>query len=205
MSPDLKNAPPIEKPDWAYLNQLPGWCSAEKAKALAAVVRDLRPRISVEIGVFGGRSLIALASAHARFAGGIVYGIDPWSAEEALASVQETEHRVWWAKLDYEQIYTGCLRAIAECGLSTHCAVLRTTSACAADDFTAVDLLHIDGNHSEEKSCSDAALWLPKLTPGGALFFDDVNWPSTARALQMVRTACTEIGSVNDCAIFLKN
>ena len=46
--------------------RLNGWCSVNKAQHLAAMVCALQPVTAVEIGVFGGKSLIPMAMAMKR-------------------------------------------------------------------------------------------------------------------------------------------
>ena len=72
---------------WERLSKLDGWCSEKKARVLCALVSFFRPNVCVEIGVFGGKSLFAMASACYEY-GGTVHGIDPWTKDEALEAVQ---------------------------------------------------------------------------------------------------------------------
>jgi hypothetical protein len=171
--------------------RLEGWCSKDKAQALAAAVVDLKSETSVEIGVWGGKSLIALAMAHDFLEHGHCYGIDPWARESALHGVQELENIQWWSQVDFEEIFRGCMSALLEWRLTARCTVFRTTSEKAHSLFERqIDLLHIDGNHSEVASTLDVFLYLPKVRKGGLVFFDDVDWPSTKNALRLVEERC---------------
>lgn len=38
-----------------------------------------------------------------------------------------------------------------------------------------IDILHINGNHTEANALADVQMFLPKLKKGGYLWFDDVN------------------------------
>jgi hypothetical protein len=40
---------------------LHGWCTRKKATVMMDYIRKLKPTLSVELGVFGGRSLLAIA------------------------------------------------------------------------------------------------------------------------------------------------
>jgi hypothetical protein len=42
-----------------------------------------------------------------------------------------------------------------------------------------IELLHIDGNHSETTSLIDVTKWVPQVKKGGIIIFDDVNWVTT--------------------------
>jgi predicted O-methyltransferase YrrM len=182
-----------------------GWCSVEKACAMAALILRTRPAISVEIGVFGGRSLVAQALA-CRHVGGLVWGVDPWKADAALCGVAERENIEWWSKIDYETIYRGCISAVLAQGLTQACNILRTTSdrAVLLFDDKSIDIVHIDGNHSEGASTLDVSMWLPKLKQGGHIWFDDTDWSSTKKAQNMLSEACDQLGNVGTCALYQK-
>jgi hypothetical protein len=57
---------------------LEGWCSKEKACAFIDLVLQEKPQTCVEIGVFGGKSLLPVAMALKSLGQGIVIGVDPW-------------------------------------------------------------------------------------------------------------------------------
>lgn len=189
--------------------RLLGWCSEEKAIAMAEMIVQYQPLTVVEIGVFGGRSMIAMAMACAYVNRGRVYGIDPWTRDDALDSVQEKANVEWWGKLDYEGVYRGCVKAVVDHELTHACSVFRTTSERAVCLLDEVDLLHIDGNHSEVASTRDVRLWLPKVKPGGHIWFDDIDWVeegvnSTAKALGILVESCERLPDVGNCAVFRK-
>jgi predicted O-methyltransferase YrrM len=188
---------------WERLSRLDGWCSEKKARALCAIVAFARPNTCVEIGVFGGKSLFAIASVCYEY-GGSVHGVDPWLKDEALVAVQEAENREWWSRIDLNVVYGKCVAALNSFGLQACCHLHRMTSEKAAPLFERVDLLHIDGNHSETQSTLDVKLWLPKVPSGGIVVFDDVDWPTTATARSMVEQECDRLVQVDNCAFFLK-
>lgn len=167
-----------------------GWCTIEKGHHLARLVLEHHPKLTVEIGVYAGRSLVSLALA-ARAVGGFVVGIDAWAKEANCDGWEDdNENKRWWATVDMEPFYQQAQTAIAIWGLRDHCAVLRAKAEAAAAVFGSIDMLHIDGNHSEVTSCRDVALYLPKLRPGGVLVFDDTNWSSTALAIRRIGEEC---------------
>lgn len=173
-----------------------GWCSREKAQAMAELVLQIKPEVSVEIGVWGGRSLLALAIAHTQLEHGHVYGIDPWTKDAALEDVQEKENLDWWAAQNYDAIYEGCLRSMLNHAPVGRWTIYRATSQKAAGIFDAIDFLHIDGNHSEKSSTGDVMAYLPKLVPGGYLLFDDVDWFTTKKAVSLVEERCEKVRAV---------
>lgn len=196
------NITQIEK----VLPALDGWCTIEKARAMMELVERERPAVLVEIGVFGGRSLAAMADACRQNGYGHVHGIDPWSAPAALESVEESANIDWWAKVDYEGVYTRCKRALWAMQLEPFVTIMRLTAEEAAPAFApeSIDVLHIDGNHSEASSTRDVTLYLPRVRTGGHIWFDDMDWPSTHNALRIMREQCEEVGAAGTCGLFRK-
>jgi methyltransferase family protein len=191
------------------ISNMHGWCSNEKARAMAKVILDTKPEVSVEIGVWGGKSLMVLALAHCKSDYGHCYGIDPWTAKAALEGVEHPDNLKWWGDAPYEAVYRDCLQKLLDANVTHRCSVFRTTSRLASSLFVDVDFLHIDGNHTEESSVSDAFVWMPKMRKGGHIFFDDVDWTegetlTTRRAVGIVAESCDKVGEVGNCAIFRK-
>lgn len=179
------------------IRPMQGWCSVEKALGLYDLVMAERPRLCVELGVFGGRSILPVAVALQELDHsppphkGLAIGIDPWTADAACEGFQgdtdnEKANRKWWAELDIEAIFRGALDALQP--YAGYCALLRATSSDAANIFgrETIDLLHIDGNHSPVISCRDVVEWTPLLRPGGVLVFDDMDWPETVQAQELL-------------------
>ena len=190
--------------------KLEGWCSAEKARAMAQLVVEYRPQVSVEIGVFGGKSLVPQALACDYVEGGHVFGVDPWSNAEAIKDAQHPDNIKFWGGIDMEAIYRGCLTALLENRLTQYCTVFRTTSERACTLFDEIDVLHIDDNHTEQASVLDVFLYLPKVRSGGHIWFDDVDWKeigehfSQQRALDLIEERCERIRLIGNCALYRK-
>jgi len=201
LSPELQSK--IE----AVIAALHGWCSVEKALQMATLILDTRPEVIVEIGVFGGRSLIPQALAAVEADRGIVYGIDPWKKEAALAGSNDIANDEWWSKVDLEAIHQSCMEAIWSRALDKRACVIRATSETAANLFgnQTIDVLYLDGNHSEECSVQDVQLWLPKVKPLGFIWFDDTDWQTTRRAFAMLKGKLNYIREIDRCALFHKS
>lgn len=182
-----------------------GWCTPEKAEAMAELILEVRPRLSVEIGVFGGRSLVAQAQAlrYAQVPFGSVWGIDPWTVDAALAGDVGDANAAWWANLDIGAIRDGCMRGITERGLWPWTRVIVARSEDCYKRFHGIDVLHIDGNHSEEVSTADVANWLPTVRQGGYVWFDDIEWSTTKRAVKMLEDQCERVKEVSGCRLYL--
>lgn len=153
---------------------LHGWCSVEKAQTFAAVILALRPRTTVEIGVWGGRGSLSMGLAHASVGTGRVIAIDPWEASASVEGQINDTDRAWWGAVDHDAIRRGFLMEIERQGLVGFVDVVRRRSrdAEAPDN---VGLLVVDGNHGEE-SIDDVKRFAPSIYVGGFCYLDDVDW-----------------------------
>lgn len=173
---------------------LEGWCSEEKAGILCDLILLTKPKNVVEIGVWGGKSLVPMGFAIRALGSGQVYGIDPWSAE-ASAKGMDGVNLDWWSHVNHEAIYQGLVNKIAEFGLKNQITLVRNTSD-GAKPIQDIGLLHIDGNHSEEASFFDVLKWAPLVKRGGVIVFDDVNWSTTGRAVAWLDENCVKVAEV---------
>lgn len=184
---------------------LSGWTDPPRGLDLAQSVFDYHPKIIVEIGCFGGRSTIAMALALKETgSNGIIYTIDPWKKEDAMEA-ENDQNRDWWSnKVDLHDIHRKAMEAIWSLGLDEKIVVIRAASHRVANLFSNIDLLNIDGNHSELSSCRDVSLYLPKVYSGGIIHFDDADWPSTQMALSLLDAECLLVSNKGDRRIYRK-
>lgn len=152
---------------------LPGWCTPEKAEALAAIVVAMRSNLSLEIGIFGGSSFIPIALAHKHVGRGVAIGIDPWSASEAARNEQPANVD-WCNKQDYEAIYQNFLGELARLSLKDVTQIIRQPSNAVAPPEV-IDLLHIDGSHTQQ-AVTDVWRFAVHVRPGGFCVMDDIEW-----------------------------
>lgn len=191
------------------LPQIDGWCSHDKAQNMMDLIYDTQPKVCVEIGVFGGSSIYPTASALSFLNSGVVYAIDPWSKEACGEGYEPGDPNYdWWTSIDLEQIYSRFMAMLQRHKLNNYCAVMRMTSteACIYFGEEMIDILHIDGNHSEDSALNDAELFLPKVKKGGYIWFDDVNWASTSKAIEFLNEHCDQLPEMfaNNCILFQK-
>ena len=208
----------------AYLDggfsKLEGWCSIQKAKKMARIVAAIQSEspLCVELGVWGGRSLFAMALALKHCLGkGRADGIDPYAADASLEGTHTGGNNEWWATVDYEKTLKGVQDAIDQLSLRSYVNIIRKRSQDVSSTYKkeTIDVLHQDSNHSEEISTTEVALYASKVRRGGYWVFDDINWdnngvPTTLRAQKMLLTRgftkieeYTETGN-NAWAIFQK-
>jgi len=188
------------------MEQLEGWCTKFKASVLMSLIFKTKPQKIVEIGVWGGKSLVPMAFAMKALGRGKVYGIDPWSASESIQGMDGV-NKEWWGSIDHNAIYQGLVRKIAQFQLKSYVKLVRSTSE-NAPLISDIDILHIDGNHSEETSFFDVMKWVPLVKSGGLIIFDDTTWGTTARAVQWLNANYTKISDYhedNDWGIWVKS
>lgn len=168
------------------LHNLDGWCTPTKGKRIARLVLEKGPGVRcVELGVFGGRSLICLALPIRHCLNGIgeVHGIDPFTKDAALEGTNSKANDEWWGKIDYHAVLNKCMAVIGRLGLS-HIRLLLERSQDAISKFEddSIDILHADANHSTETSSREVELWAPKLKPRAYWIADDIDWETTRQA-----------------------
>lgn len=150
-----------------------GWCSLNKANALAAAVLALRPKVVIELGVWGGASLLPMALALKSVGNGMVIGIDPWSAKASIEG-QDAINADWWKNVaDHDLVhdyFTGMVHILA---VQNSVNVQRLRS----DEFNPVpcQICHLDANHGPQ-AIIDILRYAPSITVGGLLFVDDLGW-----------------------------
>lgn len=156
-----------------------GWCSEKKATTLAAIVIAMQPEISLEIGVFHGRSLLPMALAHQFNGKGRVIAVDPWLAGCSVAGQTNPLDVEYWKRQDmHEEAYASFKRQVHALGLGNVVEIQRMHS----DEFDppeGIGNLHIDANHGEQ-AIIDFQRYAPKVKLGGFLIADDLNWTGGA-------------------------
>jgi predicted O-methyltransferase YrrM len=197
--------PHLESQIREWVGHSEGWMVPERAIEMAQLILDAKPRVAVEIGVFGGRSLVAQGIALKELGVGQIYGIDPWKTEAALEGENEANKNWWSRNIDIGQIHQWCMNGVWKYGLDEQVVVLRARSQFCVSLFAGgIDHLFIDGNHSEIASTRDVNLYLPLLQKHGILVFDDANWPSTQKALEHVGVLCDLVKDGGEYRIYRK-
>jgi hypothetical protein len=175
---------------WSVIQKMDGWAGEDRCSTLIDLILEHKPKVSVEIGVYGGRSLAAIGIACQHLGSGFVWGVDPWSVEAAIEGESEANVE-WWSKLDIEAIYVRFIQNIIAMQLTKECRWIRARADEVVTLFqdNSINLFSLDGNHSELASCREVTMWLPKIAPQGVIVMDDTDWASQAKAIQMIRAA----------------
>jgi hypothetical protein len=128
------------------------------------LIAVLQPRLLVELGTDRGESYFAFCqSVLENRTATRCFAIDTWLGDEQAGGYDETTFAEVFAHnhAHYENFST----------------LLRGTFDDALARFTpeSIDLLHLDGLHTEAAVRHDLEAWLPKIRPGGILLVHDVN------------------------------
>lgn len=200
-----------------YINSvlpvMEGWCSKDKATKIAEIASQPNFKTYVEVGVFGGRSLIAAALSLSQ--DGIAIGIDPWSRKESVHGFTDA-NLDWWGKLDHDDIYDKCRKSIERFGLEKKVFLIRATSEQALPlikRIGEVDAVYIDGNHHELTAMFDAVSYGGIVRAGGHILLDDMDWtrkadgkdyPTTKRAQEYLASICELVCQVENMGVYRK-
>lgn len=127
------------------------------------LVAELKPTVLVELGTDRGESYFAFCqSISENRTETRAFAIDHWRGDPHAGSYDETTFReVESHNRSYYSSFSVLLRSTFDEALAQF-----------ADE--SIDLLHLDGHHSEEAARHDLQKWLPKLRPGGILLVHDV-------------------------------
>ncbi len=126
----------------------------------------------VEVGSFAGRSATLLMGHEATVVLVEPFYLDP-NRQPGDDGTPEVDN-LYVTRKRCEPL----LRELAENLKDFDYLLLIEESATAAARVDSIDLVHIDGDHSEQGVGLDAELWLPKLTLGGLALFHDYGDPA---------------------------
>jgi len=171
-----------------------GWTSVERGLEMAQLVLEHRPKVVLELGCFGGKSMLPMALAVRHIGCGKVYTVDPWQNEPCLEGESEA-NKEWWSKVDLHDIHKEVMEHIWRLGLEQVVTVIRARSQDVPELFPSIQFLNVDGNHSEIASCRDVNTYLPRMESGGFCFLDDSDWPSTQKCQEIIMQSCELVKS----------
>ena len=137
-----------------------GWLSESQGRELFATAARARGRGAiVEIGSWKGRSTIWLAFG-ARLAGQRVVAVDRHAGSREFPDART-----------YDEFAANMRRAGVE---DVVIPMVMSSETAAAQLAGPVEILFIDGDHSDEGAGADADTWLPRLIDGGTVLMHDV-------------------------------
>lgn len=188
-----------------YLPHMEGWTTPERGIEMASRILETKAKVCVDIGVFAGRSTIAMGFAARELGDAMVYGIDPWKVDYASEGERDIENVEWWElKVDLESMQRQTMQAIWGHRLDRWVAIIRAPSQYVHQLFPVIDFLNIDGQHAEVASCRDVELYLPRVRSGAYVTFDDSSWPQTQKALTMMDAQCDLVNDTGTARTYRK-
>ena len=168
--------PPAAARLFELADRVTGFMPADEGRALYdAAVTYLRDGVGVEIGTYCGKSTVMLGAA-AQQTGGVLYTIDHHHGSE--------EHQPGWEYHDTTMVdeVTGLFdtlptlrHTLDAAGLDDHVvAVVGKSSLVARSWRTPLQLLFIDGGHTDAAAQQDFDGWARWVAVGGTLVIHDV-------------------------------
>jgi predicted O-methyltransferase YrrM len=192
---------------FACMDQVQGWCSHQKASILIDIIAATGAKTIVEIGVWGGKSLLPMAYTLMRMSqNGKIYGIDPWDNHASIEGMSHESNLAYWGNVDHKKVLRQLEYVIEDWELQDTVTLIRATSQ-DAPEIQDIDILHIDGNHSDATSYIDVTKWVPLVKKGGWIIFDDMNWfengvTTTRRATDYLNQYCHKIAEINESCLW---
>lgn len=154
----------LVEPLFALPSKLPHTAWAGHVPFMFVLMKMLRPRSYVELGVHNGASLIAAATAARTYSVDCdLYGVDSWEGDEHAGQYEGDS--VYEELNIYASVHFPRIRLI------------RSYFNEARRKFRdgSVDLLHIDGLHTYDAVREDFESWISTLSTQGVVIFHDIN------------------------------
>jgi hypothetical protein len=182
---------------------------------MSLVIREFKLNATADIGVYRGRSFFPQAIAHQLYSNGIVYGIDPYSNEDAVQNDRpdlQKELDNFITVTDFQKLFEGVSKIIVDNNYQNNAKLVRKKSSDAVLEFknnnTKFGLVHIDGNHDTKFVMEDINNYFPLLAEKSFIVLDDISWDSVEPAYSLLKNKMTFIDefidSSNDFALFGK-
>lgn len=153
-----------------------GWCSLNKAGCIIDCINDICARTEnptcVEIGVYGGKSVIPAVLELKRLNKGKFYAIDPWDNIEATKGYFG-EHYNFWFNIDLNNIYSIFVNLLDENDCDSYVEIIRKPSD-EAPEIHDIDFLYIDGQHTDQ-AIRDVHKYASQVRLNGYCIVDDIN------------------------------
>ena len=192
-----------------------GGCSFEKAFLMGLVIKEFELKNTADIGVYRGRSFFPQAIAHQLYSDGIVFGIDPYSNEDAIQNDRpdlQNELDKFVSVTDFQKLYDNVSKIIIDYNFQKNCKLVRKKSSDAVIEFknnnTKFGLVHIDGNHDTKFVMEDIKNYIPLLAEKSFIVLDDISWDSVEPAYSLLKNQMNLIDEFidvsNDFALFGK-
>lgn len=128
------------------------------------LVATLKPRLLVELGTDRGESYFAFCQAAAEHRTGTrCFAVDTWQGDQQAGGYDETT---------FDEVSNHNAANYQPFSILLRCSFDNALDHFASDS---IDVLHMDGLHTESAVRHDVEHWLPKIRPGGILLMHDIS------------------------------
>lgn len=132
----------------------------------------------LEVGVAQCETGVSILERYPNFK---YFGIDKWMYDTTLKH-EPNKLRNWNSQAKWDLIYTNVLEKVEKYG--PRCEIIRECSRKFLPTFEErFDLIHIDGDHSEEGAYQDIIMCKDLLKEGGVIIMDDTNLKDIKKAI----------------------
>jgi glycosyltransferase involved in cell wall biosynthesis/predicted O-methyltransferase YrrM len=145
-----------------------GWTRGLEAPALARASHELQGApVIVEIGGFLGCSTVLLAGARKLRRSGRIHCVDPFDCSGDAFSSPAYQSIAASLKRSLREVFESNIR---RAGLTDWVTVHQTNAAAAAREWQgSIDMLHLDGDYSQQGATETYIAWQKWLRPGGVI------------------------------------
>jgi predicted O-methyltransferase YrrM len=164
-------------------HQLKGWFNEDKEKWYKSLVKKVKNGSIVEIGVYGGASILSITDLCIKNNTKIT-GIDPWDKIEMVNENTLSKDNVYSYKSMMKNHYENLVNIIKKENYN-HITLIKDFSLNVLSNFedNSIDLVYIDANHSYKEVLKDITEWYNKVKIGGILCGDDFAWDGVKQAV----------------------
>lgn len=143
-----------------------GWFSPAQKQWYQDTVRKIKNGVIVEIGVYGGASILSIADICVANKN-IIFGVDPWEHPDNPAAwimqgnkLTAEEQSEWCSVLrDCRKTLENTIKKLKYEGTIK---LIQAFSSNVVDELGDADVVFIDGNHSYKSVTDDLTRWFPK-------------------------------------------
>lgn len=148
------------------------------------IVSNIKNGLIVEVGVFGGVSLLNIADI-CKENGNKIFGIDPWDLVNKVNGAKVSSELICECRKQSKGVKKQLNKVINKLGYNNTITLIEGFSPQKSKLFKnkSVDIVYIDGDHSYDGVYADLGAWLPKMKKGGFLWGDDFVWESVRTAV----------------------
>jgi len=165
-----------------------GWHNPKQEQRYRKLVEGLNNGIVVEVGVYGGASLLPIVEICQK-TNTKIFGIDPWEKLNVTHRMTPGGQQISVDNCNSNQLKTVRLHLENIIKIESYeeaITLIHDFSQEASIQFkeNTIDVLYLDGSHDYDAVLGDLESWFPKIKRGGVLLGDDWNWLGVRTAAQ---------------------